>query len=66
VVITTGSGSLQLVTVRHVGTFLTDPLDVPLVVLDYVAAQVQVVDPSSELDRTNPAPPRRPVHRSSD
>jgi hypothetical protein len=38
--------ALQLVTVRHVEAFLADPLDVPLVVLDYVAAQLGVADPS--------------------
>jgi TnpA family transposase len=37
---------LQLVTVRHVGRFLTDPLAVPGVVVDYVAEQVGVGDPS--------------------
>jgi TnpA family transposase len=38
--------SLQLVTVRHLGRFLEDPLDVPTVVVDYVASQVGVADPS--------------------
>lgn len=40
-----GSG-LQLVTVRHLGRFLEDPLDVPGVVIDYVASQAKVADPS--------------------
>ena len=49
--------ALQLVTVRHVGAFLADPLDVPLVVLDYVAAELGVADPScvkryTERDKT--------------
>ncbi|GAA0451525.1 transposase [Actinoplanes capillaceus] len=38
--------SLQLVTVRHLGRFLEDPLDVPSVVVDYVASQIGVADPS--------------------
>ncbi|MGX6606583.1 Tn3 family transposase [Micromonosporaceae bacterium Da 78-11] len=38
--------SLQLVTVRYLGTFLTDPLDVPTGVLDYVAEQLGMADAS--------------------
>lgn len=38
--------ALQLVSVRYLGTFLEDPLDVPAIVLDYVAGQVGVADPS--------------------
>ncbi len=37
---------VQLVTVRYLGRFLEDPLDVPTVVVDYVASQVGVADPS--------------------
>jgi len=37
---------LQLVTVRHVGAFLADPLVVPQAVVDYVAVQVGADDPS--------------------
>ena len=37
---------VQLVTLRYVGRFLTDPLDVPDIVVDYMAAQVGVSDPS--------------------
>jgi hypothetical protein len=38
--------ALQLVTVRFLGTFLPDPLDVPIVVLDFVAEQAGVADAS--------------------
>src|SRR4051812_39544700 len=38
--------SLQLVTVRWVGTFLEDPLEVPTAVLDFVAEQLGIADPS--------------------
>src|SRR5680860_302345 len=38
--------ALQLVTVRWLGTFLEDPLDVPVVVLDFMAEQLGVDDPS--------------------
>ena len=38
--------ALQLTTVRYLGTFLPDPLDVPMVVLERLAGQLQVADPS--------------------
>lgn len=38
--------AVQVVTVRHLGRFLEDPLDVPSVVVDYVASQIGVADPS--------------------
>jgi len=38
--------ALQLTTVRWLGTFLTDPLDVPAEVLAYLAEQLSVADPS--------------------
>jgi len=37
---------LQLCTVRYVGMFLEAPLDVPWVVMDYLAGQLGVEDPS--------------------
>jgi hypothetical protein len=39
--------SLQLGTVRFIGMFLADPLDVPAVVVDYLAGQLGVADASS-------------------
>ncbi|MEV0405330.1 Tn3 family transposase [Actinoallomurus sp. NPDC050550] len=37
---------LQLVTVRWLGVFLEDPLDVPVAVLDFVSEQLGITDPS--------------------
>ena len=38
--------AVQLMTVRHLGRFLPDVLDVPAVMVDYVAEQVGAADPS--------------------
>ncbi len=38
--------ALQLTTVRSLGLFLADPLDVPNTVLEYLAEQLAVADPS--------------------
>jgi TnpA family transposase len=38
--------AVQLVTVRWLGTFLEDPVDVPGAVLGFVAEQLEVTDPS--------------------
>jgi len=38
--------ALQLTTVRSLGLFLVDPLDVPNAVLEYLAEQLAVADPS--------------------
>jgi len=37
---------LQLTTVRHLGMFLVDPLNVPTAVVDYLAEQLEIADPS--------------------
>lgn len=38
--------AVQVVTVRHLGMFLPDPLDVPPELVDYLAEQLDIDDPS--------------------
>ena len=38
--------AVQIVTARYVGVFLADPRDVPTEVVDYLAEQLGVADPS--------------------
>jgi hypothetical protein len=37
--------ALQMITVRHLGMFLVDPMDVPAEVVEYVAEQLGIADP---------------------
>src|SRR3954449_10174494 len=38
--------AVQLATARYIGSFLADPVDVPSEVVDYVAEQLGIADPS--------------------
>ncbi|ORI20697.1 Tn3 family transposase [Rhodococcus sp. 1168] len=38
--------AIQLVTVRYLGMFLPDPLDVPTELVDYLASQLEIADPA--------------------
>jgi TnpA family transposase len=42
--------ALQLTTVRYIGLFLEDPLNVPWPVVEYLAEQLRIEDPSCVKD----------------
>lgn len=44
-------GRADPVPVRWLGTFLEDPLDVPAVVLEFMAEQLEIEDPSGHRGR---------------
>jgi len=50
--------AVQLATVRYLGTFLADPLDVPQKVVDYLSQQLDVADPCCVKDYTRRAKTR--------
>ncbi len=52
--------AMQLGTVRFLGTFLSDPLDVPWQVVEYLAEQLRIRDPSC-VKRYGNARRRRPA-----
>src|SRR5260370_17079677 len=49
--------SLQLTTVRYLGTFLTDPLDVPALVTEHLAGQLGTSTPARAARYTGRRPP---------